>query len=540
MKICHKLYIIFLGLFCVTCSEWDLDRVDFTQVITIGAIEVSSNSAFLIGDLENLRDSEVEESGFILSTDVSNTSQLLVDQPGVIHVVTTGIDTSLDDKAFAARATALNSSTEYIFRAYVKILGEDQVAYGQPRNFVTKELSVSLNGVERINQGCPVNVSVNIQLTGTLIGDNSKIRIIYSDNPNNREPTIENGIIEEVVPVDQTASIDVPLVLNCDQTYFIRASIGESEAIQYSEVSTFSTYQGGNWIPTKEFPEVLLSNLSGACPRGFSSKGYGFVAGTRADGASQVMWRYDKSSDIWEEQSSPAVSIGSREIFFGCSAPVLDFPRVIVQDGAVIEYFADNDSWVLLGESDGSFAAGLYPFMFQYMNQLFIGTGGTNLERSTVYRISLDRIGNALEMEDFPGTPRIRSSYFVIGDTGFAGLGQGEFFGSLYNDFWKFDLESESWSQAADFPGQMVSRVGITSRGKGYVLTGLDENESINPGFWEYDPLIDEWTKLADFGRGDGDAHVGFVLNGVIYGGLGNDMDGNPRQEFWRYIPELD
>ena len=66
------LTLLLSGILIFACSEWDLDRIGFTKVITIGAIEVGSNSAFLIGDIEDIRLSSIVESGFVLSSSATD------------------------------------------------------------------------------------------------------------------------------------------------------------------------------------------------------------------------------------------------------------------------------------------------------------------------------------------------------------------------------------------------------------------------------------------------------------------------------------
>ncbi len=67
MTICKQILFPLFCLLVLGCTKWDLDRVEFAEVITIGVIDVGSNSAFLLGDIENLRGSTLSEVGFLLS-----------------------------------------------------------------------------------------------------------------------------------------------------------------------------------------------------------------------------------------------------------------------------------------------------------------------------------------------------------------------------------------------------------------------------------------------------------------------------------------
>ncbi|MDH3650234.1 MAG: hypothetical protein OEQ53_11155, partial [Saprospiraceae bacterium] len=122
--------LVLAGLLTFACSKWNLERIGFTNVITIGTIEVGSNSAFLIGDIEDIRTTNVVETGFVLSSSADEDASLRLGQPNVVQFRSPGLDTISNDRAFAARAIELNGSTEYFFRAYVRLEGEEQVAYG--------------------------------------------------------------------------------------------------------------------------------------------------------------------------------------------------------------------------------------------------------------------------------------------------------------------------------------------------------------------------------------------------------------------------
>jgi len=69
-------------------------------------------------------------------------------------------------------------------------------------------------------------------------------------------------------------------------------------------------------------------------------------------------------------------------------------------------------------------------------------------------------------------------------------------------------------------------------KGKGYVLTVSDKDGTPNPGFWEYDPTLNVWSRLTDFGHGDGNAVVGFAIDEVISGGLGISATGEQNENF--------
>lgn len=57
--------------------------------------------------------------------------------------------------------------------------------------------------------------------------------------------------------------------------------------------------------------------------------------------------------------------------------------------------------------------------------------------------------------ENFPGSSRNFAVSFSIGNKGYYGLGQKQvelFTYKVYNDFWEYDAEKNTWTQKAEFP----------------------------------------------------------------------------------------
>ena len=98
--------------------------------------------------------------------------------------------------------------------------------------------------------------------------------------------------------------------------------------------------------------------------------------------------------------------------------------------------------------------------------------------------------------------------------------------------FWRLDVDAGGdWERLADFPG---NRYGITgaANGKGYA-SSYSSND-----FWEYDPINDEWTQLADLPFFASEMHW-VEYKGMFYY---PDHDGifefNPATKEWAKISE--
>ncbi|MEP1778045.1 IPT/TIG domain-containing protein [Reichenbachiella sp.] len=132
---------------------------------------------------------------------------------------------------------------------------------------------------------------------------------------------------------------------------------------------------------------------------------------------------------------------------------------------------------------------------------------------------------------DFPGVSRNNAISFAIGSVGYVGFGANVLNGDVqsFNDFWKYDQSSDSWTQLRDKiePGFGAS---FAIDGVGYAGVGFTSNE-----FWQYDAQDDLWLRVADFPGTDTGEVYWFVIDGKAYVGRGEV--GEEDREFWMYDP---
>ena len=118
---------------------------------------------------------------------------------------------------------------------------------------------------------------------------------------------------------------------------------------------------------------------------------------------------------------------------------------------------------------------------------------------------------------NFP-SQRYLATSFVIGDTGYVGLGLTP--DKLEKDFWKYVPDDNKWEQIDSFPGP--ARFGAFSlviNGKGYIGGGGVDNYEPRNDFWEYDPINGRWSKKADIPigvAGEG-TMAGFTIKNIGY-----------------------
>jgi hypothetical protein len=152
-----------LVIWLSSCSKWDLDRISFTEVITVGVIEVGASSAFLIGDIEGLRGGEILETGFVYSASARDNSALQLEKTGVLSKVSLRSDTTAD-RAFAVRITELETATKYFFRSYIKLVQELTPIYGKIDSFATPDLTFEILSVQRQSPGCPTKAVITLDV----------------------------------------------------------------------------------------------------------------------------------------------------------------------------------------------------------------------------------------------------------------------------------------------------------------------------------------------------------------------------------------
>ena len=125
---------------------------------------------------------------------------------------------------------------------------------------------------------------------------------------------------------------------------------------------------------------------------------------------------------------------------------------------------------------------------------------------------------------DLPGDGRHHPYYFGIGNDVYAGFGDNA--GQIYKDFYKYDALNDTWTTLNDFPGEArVAGGQFSHNGHGYIVDGegsdhfnLDEAE-----FYKYYPSTDSWEELA-FHTGIGLWAVGsFVIDSMAYVVGGDD-----------------
>jgi hypothetical protein len=101
-----------------------------------------------------------------------------------------------------------------------------------------------------------------------------------------------------------------------------------------------------------------------------------------------------------------------------------------------------------------------------------------------------------------------------------------------YEDFWSFDLASETWKACHDLPLKYAWPVSLscTSDNEAYIF-------SFEGTFWTYQPATDQWTGKADFPGPYRDKSNITYLGGKVYlvGGFYDDFGTQGLKDCWEY-----
>ena len=103
-------------------------------------------------------------------------------------------------------------------------------------------------------------------------------------------------------------------------------------------------------------------------------------------------------------------------------------------------------------------------------------------------------------MSGFPGSCRTSPVSFTIGHFAYVGLGNSDT--NYFNDFWRWNQHTDTWSAVAKLPRWgMRGCSGFTINGTGYICLGANgpgQNNFSNE-LWAYDSSTNSWSQKASF-----------------------------------------
>ena len=284
----------------------------------------------------------------------------------------------------------------------------------------------------------------------------------------------------------------------------------------FSFLST-GVLMGQEWTMTTPLPQEAPARHH---PVNFTLNGYGYLGtgGSAEDEFLDDFWRFDPINETWEELAPfPG---GGRSFSYGVSyenKAYVGFGRN--ENGPLNdlwEYDPETNTWT---ELDTCLCVGrTHPALVAANGHIYVGLGGGGGNKKDWWAYNIES-GEWEQRAEFPSFQRHHPFYFEIDDYAYVGMGHGD--NGIYNDLYRYDHLTDSWETLASLPGEgRVAGTQFSLNGKGYVLSGDgQDHDHMEAGeFWEYDPVLNEWTALAPhLGNGSRWAPGNFIIDNTIY-----------------------
>ena len=197
-----------------------------------------------------------------------------------------------------------------------------------------------------------------------------------------------------------------------------------------------------------------------------------------------------------------------------------------------------ENTWIARSELMGEpLSAGA---SFVVNERLYVGTGFRTAYTASFYEYDYRR-DTWRQVATMPASARAYAIAFSIGDYGYVGLGNtcvgsGLCTHEYFNDLWRYDPGTNSWSRMADLPARGRAFSAVFVIGENAYVTGgstVDDRD-----LWRYSVATDTWTRLADYPGACISRGTAFAVGNKGYVGLGWS-DGSC-DDVWEYDPETD
>ena len=242
------------------------------------------------------------------------------------------------------------------------------------------------------------------------------------------------------------------------------------------------------------------------------------------------------------------------------------------------EKFKGNSCWKQLSDFPGGERCGATVFDFEESAMVCLGGNLTNVNYQDVYEFK--KSNQTWEKKsDFPGDKRTFAVSCIINNEAYLGFGIEDNINK--NDFWKYSLETDTWTKLLEdseintngdihfifnnelyifqefntykyirehnyfqkqptmFPKEYRRyAVALTHKEKLYIIGGVNKNGDYIDDVWCFNPQTNAWNKKADYPGVGAKGLTSFVLNDKIYVGLGQTTSYFRR--FYEYTPETD
>lgn len=201
---------------------------------------------------------------------------------------------------------------------------------------------------------------------------------------------------------------------------------------------------------------------------------------------------------------------------------------------------AQGNTWTAIDSMNGPPKSVTTSFVLNNEGYVVGGLTDTEFTRKMYsYNPNQNDWDNELSWGGETGSGQNRGSAvsFVINNKAYVGLGEGNS-AAYYKDLWEYDPVNQTWTQVADFAGSARhGAVSFATPTHGYVGTGQSET-GLMKDFYKYDPTTNSWMQINDFSGSARKYAVGFMMGAQGYVATGDD--GVLKNDLWQYHPEFD
>jgi N-acetylneuraminic acid mutarotase len=236
------------------------------------------------------------------------------------------------------------------------------------------------------------------------------------------------------------------------------------------------------WIQCADFPSAKRQNSVGFS---IGNKGYVCLGQNGGSVFFNDLYEYDPAANTWTKRSnfpgklrsSAVCTVIGNKAYIGLGTS--DNMTVLYD---FWEYDPSSDKWTRL--ADFPTETGYCGFRFASKTKGYFGLGNKNSQEPIAKNgiWEYDPLANTwTRLAAFPGSERVRSLGFTIGNYGYIGLGRkiSSYYDTVLNDFWRFDINNKIWTRIPDLPYKgRWEAVGITVNNKGFIYSGNNDEDT--------------------------------------------------------------